>query len=94
MSAIGRVGSVKPTTSGADLKELLVPYPADQMELWPVDKPVGSVKNEFLFYVLRRHRLRHVTISLRLRYQNRKNYLRKLRKVYLIVKLNKGNLRS
>jgi|HubBroStandDraft_6_1064221.scaffolds.fasta_scaffold1369903_2 hypothetical protein len=65
MSAIGRVGSVKPTTSGADLKELLVPYPADQMELWPVDKPVGSVKNEFLFYVLRRHRLRHVTISLR-----------------------------
>jgi putative SOS response-associated peptidase YedK len=34
------------TTSGADLKELLAPYPADQMELWPVDKRVGNVKNE------------------------------------------------
>ena len=34
------------TTSGADLKELVAPYPADQMELWPVDKRVGNVKNE------------------------------------------------
>lgn len=29
----------------AALKELLVPYPAEKMALWPVDKRVGSVKN-------------------------------------------------
>ena len=27
------------------LKALLVPYPADQMALWPVDKRVGNVRN-------------------------------------------------
>jgi putative SOS response-associated peptidase YedK len=25
--------------------KLLKPFPADQMELWPVDKAVGSTKN-------------------------------------------------
>lgn len=27
------------------LKALLVPYPADQMIMWPVDKRVGNVRN-------------------------------------------------
>jgi putative SOS response-associated peptidase YedK len=29
-----------------ELKALLKPYPSDQMELWPVDKRVGNVKND------------------------------------------------
>jgi putative SOS response-associated peptidase YedK len=29
----------------AALKEMLVPYPADRMTMWPVDKRVGNVKN-------------------------------------------------
>ncbi len=27
------------------LKSLLVPYPADAMAIWPVDRRVGNVKN-------------------------------------------------
>jgi putative SOS response-associated peptidase YedK len=34
----------EPADPGA-LKALLVPYPAEKMALWPVDKRVGSVKN-------------------------------------------------
>jgi putative SOS response-associated peptidase YedK len=29
----------------AALKEMLVPYPAERMTMWPVDKRVGNVKN-------------------------------------------------
>ena len=29
----------------AALKEMLVPYPAERMAMWPVDKRVGNVKN-------------------------------------------------
>jgi putative SOS response-associated peptidase YedK len=28
------------------LKSLLVPYPAEDMVIWPVDKRVGNVKNK------------------------------------------------
>jgi putative SOS response-associated peptidase YedK len=30
----------------ADLKSLLRPFPSDRMELWPVDRRVGDVRNE------------------------------------------------
>ena len=33
------------TTDGTEPKALLAPYPAEKMALWPVDKRVGSVKN-------------------------------------------------
>jgi len=29
----------------AAVKEMLVPYPADRMTMWPVDRRVGNVKN-------------------------------------------------
>ena len=29
----------------ATLKEMLAPYPAEQMTMWPVDRRVGNVKN-------------------------------------------------
>jgi len=29
-----------------DLKELLKPYPADQMEMWPISQRVNSPKND------------------------------------------------
>jgi putative SOS response-associated peptidase YedK len=34
-------------TADADqLKALLIPYPSDQITMWPVDKRVGNVKND------------------------------------------------
>ena len=29
-----------------ELKSLLIPYPAEDMVIWPVDKRVGNVKNK------------------------------------------------
>jgi putative SOS response-associated peptidase YedK len=29
-----------------ELKSLLVPYPAEDMVIWPIDKRVGNVKNK------------------------------------------------
>ena len=34
------------TTDPHELKSLLVPYPADDMVIWPVDKRVGNVNNK------------------------------------------------
>ena len=34
-----------PATAG-ELKAMLKPYPSEKMQLWPVDKSVGSVKND------------------------------------------------
>jgi hypothetical protein len=33
-------------TSFEDLKKLLVPFPSEEMHLWPVDKRVGNVRND------------------------------------------------
>jgi len=35
-----------PDTTPAALKTLLRPFPADEMQSWPVDKAVGNVRNE------------------------------------------------
>jgi len=34
------------TTDPDELKSLLVPYPAEDMVIWPVDKRVGNVANK------------------------------------------------
>ena len=31
---------------GGDLKELLMPYPADEMKMWPISQRVNSPKND------------------------------------------------
>ena len=39
-------------TSFEDLKKLLVPFPSEEMHLWPVDKRVGNVRNDDASLVL------------------------------------------
>jgi putative SOS response-associated peptidase YedK len=42
----GRPSSARKTVDRPEtLKSLLVPYPADDMEMWPVNRRVGNVKN-------------------------------------------------
>src|SRR5262249_24785396 len=35
-----------PPTDAKHVKSLLVPYPPEEMTIWPVDKRVGNVKNK------------------------------------------------